>query len=169
MKNDSIRLDTSGDPGFFVSYEHVLRSDMTMKAKGLYIVLCALADKNRSVTRKQILNTSQDGIRSYNSTMKELRKNGYVSRDFYRDEKGKILSSEIVFHKNAHIEDQKPQTLVKSTLDSESPKTSLSDFPHPTPREKPRLQWNQENIPLEYPPNSTSDQVFKRSKATNPP
>ena len=162
--NQDIRLDKSGDLGFVVAIEHALRSDLSAKAKGYYLVLCALCEKQKHVSRKEILESSSDGDKSLRSGLKELREKGYLSREYIRDNSGRIVASELVFSKNALLGFPKTQDIEKPALNTETPKRDYSAFPPPT-HDKFRQQWNQNQKTLQWPLNECSDMNYSHTES----
>lgn len=129
-----IIMDNAGSPGFTVSHDIALRTDLSIKAKGLYLVMCSLFDRKKEVLRSDILRHIQEGPTAYETAMAELRDNGFVYRHFNRDSQGRILSSNLIFYKHSY------------KVATESPIPQDSVIPHPTPQSKNQRPQNEPEL-----------------------
>ena len=88
-------------------------SSISWKAKGLHSYVMSLPD-GWDIYLSDLTNRSKDGKDSTNSALKELEKNGYLSRLIKRDEKGKLLGGyDYIFYEvpnNISPKSEKPKS-----------------------------------------------------------
>ena len=118
------RISFSTDPSsiFALHSGDALRPDMSLEAKGLYMVLSALEAAKTPVWRSDLQNLCNSSIYRVRKTLTELVKLGYISRTFDRDPNGHIVGSRLIFH-SANYKDR-----------TDIPKYGISVLPLPTPQ-----------------------------------
>lgn len=86
---------------------HLNDRRLSLKAKGLMSFILSLSD-SWNLTVNGLSATTRDGIDSINSTLNELEKYGYVTRNRIRNEKGQLKGIEYTIYENPN--DNKPIT-----------------------------------------------------------
>ena len=128
MNNQQIILDSSGASSFVVELDIALSTTLSNKAKGLYLVLCGLAERQNDLFKKDLINHSKEGIRSIESALRELREQGIINRELIRNNAGKIVSSRLIFMKHGYkVVTETPKTTVSVCLPTQPP--SKNDDP----------------------------------------
>ena len=83
---------------FTVMSNHHLRNvSLSLKAKGLLSLMLSLPD-NWDYTTKGLAHICKDGVDSISSAIKELEKQGYLTRQRLRDAHGRLGDIEYVIH-----------------------------------------------------------------------
>ena len=83
---------------FTVMSNHHLRNvSLSLKAKGLLSLMLSLPD-NWDYTTKGLAHICKDGVDSISSAIKELEKQGYLTRRRLRDYHGRLGDIEYVIH-----------------------------------------------------------------------
>ena len=83
---------------FTVMSNHHLRNvSLSLKAKGLLSLMLSLPD-NWDYTTKGLAHICKDGVDSISSAIKELEKQGYLTRHRLRDAHGRLGDIEYVIH-----------------------------------------------------------------------
>ena len=90
---------------FTVMSNHHLRNvSLSLKAKGLLSLMLSLPD-NWDYTTKGLAHICKDGVDSISSAIKELEKQGYLTRRRLRDYHGRLGDIEYVIHEKPALPD----------------------------------------------------------------
>ena len=90
---------------FTVMSNHYLRNvSLSLKAKGLLSLMLSLPD-NWDYTTKGLAHICKDGVDSISSAIKELEKQGYLTRRRLRDYHGRLGDIEYVIHEKPALPD----------------------------------------------------------------
>ena len=90
---------------FTVMSNHHLRNvSLSLKAKGLLSLMLSLPD-NWDYTTKGLAHICKDGVDSISSAIKELEKQGYLTRRRLRDYHGRLGDIEYVIHEKPVLPD----------------------------------------------------------------
>ena len=90
---------------FTVMSNHHLRNvSLSLKAKGLLSLMLSLPD-NWDYTTKGLAHICKDGVDSISSAIKELEKQGYLTRQRLRDAHGRLGDIEYVIHEKPVLPD----------------------------------------------------------------
>nr|DAP01922.1 MAG TPA: Dna polymerase B [Caudoviricetes sp.] len=76
---------------------HLRNKNLSLKAKGLLSQVLSLPD-GWNFTFEGLCSLNKEGKEAMQSAIKELRENGYLTKDRIRNEKGQITDVEYVFH-----------------------------------------------------------------------
>ena len=91
---------------FTVMSNHHLRNvSLSLKAKGLLSLMLSLLD-NWDYTTKGLAHICKDGVDSISSAIKELEKQGYLTRQRLRDAHGRLGDIEYVIHEKPVLPDE---------------------------------------------------------------
>ena len=91
---------------FTVMSNHHLRNvSLSLKAKGLLSLMLSLPD-NWDYTTKGLAHICKDGVDSISSAIKELEKQGYLTRRRLRDYHGRLGDIEYVIHEKPVLPDE---------------------------------------------------------------
>ena len=91
---------------FTVMSNHHLRNvSLSLKAKGLLSLMLSLPD-NWDYTTKGLAHICKDGVDSISSAIKELEKQGYLTRQRLRDAHGRLGDIEYVIHEKPVLPDE---------------------------------------------------------------
>lgn len=91
-----------------ISNHHLQDKNISLKAKGLLTLMLSLPP-NWDMTLNGLVSLSGDGIDSVRSGIKELEKNGYLSRSRGRNERGQLLCTEYIIHEQSVANKTEPQ------------------------------------------------------------
>lgn len=106
--------------------EIVHRDDLTMKAKGLYLIIASLPD-NFDITKKYLQKKSKDGKKAFDSGWKELVDTGYIHKKPKRIGKGQFVGWEIYFHEEPFLaQSEQGENEEIDDQPTEDPKTGVS-------------------------------------------
>lgn len=160
MSSDRILFREDDETAFSVNLEDALRKDMTPGAKAAYLTLCALKATGRPITRDTVKEYWIKGKASFENALKELRKMGYLSREYRRGPTGKIEASYLIFSKSPM------RKIVPTCYNSRRVpgNTGLREVPHPPQEEIPpsEISSHHSGFPHEsgpsdiYPPASSN-------------
>ena len=96
---------------FTVMSNHHLRNvSLSLKAKGLLSLMLSLPD-NWDYTTKGLAHICKDGVDSISSAIKELEKQGYLTRQRLRDAHGRLGDIEYVIHEKPVLPDEQDAIL----------------------------------------------------------
>ena len=96
---------------FTVMSNHHLRNvSLSLKAKGLLSLMLSLPD-NWDYTTKGLAHICKDGVDSISSAIKELEKQGYLTRQRLRDAHGRLGDIEYVIHEKPVPSDEQDAIL----------------------------------------------------------
>ena len=96
---------------FTVMSNHHLRNvSLSLKAKGLLSLMSSLPD-NWDYTSKGLAHICKDGVDSISSAIKELEKQGYLTRQRLRDAHGRLGDIEYVIHEKPVLPDEQDAIL----------------------------------------------------------
>ena len=100
---------------FTVMSNHHLRNvSLSLKAKGLLSLMLSLPD-NWDYTTKGLAHICKDGVDSISSAIKELEKQGYLTRQRLRDAHGRLGDIEYVLSL-IHISEPKRQRIYQISI-----------------------------------------------------
>ena len=77
--------------------EVLAKRNLSLKAKGLYVLLLLLKDQGETIDFKNVSSFVSDGRDSITTAINELKKKGILSIERLRDDYGRFYESEWLF------------------------------------------------------------------------
>ena len=93
-----------------MSNHHLRNVSLSLKAKGLLSLMLSLPD-DWDYTTKGLAHICKDGVDSISSAIKELEKQGYLTRQRLRDAHGRLGDIEYVIHEKPVLPDEQDAIL----------------------------------------------------------
>ena len=102
-----------------MAYYHLKDKRLSLKAKGLLSVMLSLPD-DWNYNMKGLARLSKDGIDSVRSTVNELERYGYVTRQRIRTETGQLADTEYLVRERPLDQEEQPITLRTDSPEQEN-------------------------------------------------